>query len=63
MKPDERQVLFETHAITMKLDKTVNGNGRPGLKARMDRLEGAVKFFMAMVVVVGVVAGVIRAFS
>jgi len=61
MKPEERDdMLIETHTLTKQVHGAVFGNGRIGLKTRMDRLEGAWCFVVGLCMVIGVVVGIVR---
>jgi len=49
MTEEQNTMLIETHTMTTQVHSAVFGNGSPGLKARVERAEGA---FAAVKVIV-----------
>lgn len=67
MEKEDRQMLIETHTLVGEMHKslggirkTLYGNGRPGLVTRVERAEGAARFFVGTITIGGIIFGILK---
>lgn len=65
MDDKDSKLLVKIHTIVERLDITINGNGRAGLKERVDKWDGAIRVmvWVASVLSIGLITVAVRAFT
>ena len=57
------QMLIETHTLTKQTHEAVFGNGRPGIKAEVERVKGGLAVIKGLMVALSIVTAAIGAWA